>query len=251
MEYPEFKGRTAIASGAASGMALLFLQKMAREGANVVLVDVNAEAVEAEAEGIRQEGGSAIGVQADIRKYDQIEHAVNLALAKFGRIDYLMNSAGGNSQRVCKQSGGFLNASPESIEWGVDVNLKGAILFVRAVLGKMFEQNYGVIINMGSVDGVTGAMGLDYTASKCGMIGLSKGIANYGASHGVRSVCISPGPVLTRPAMANMKTLLGRAAEPREVVDLIMYVCSDKGSFITGCNYMIDGGRSCAMGNFL
>ena len=216
-----------------------------------ILIEVHAAAVEAAAEAIRKEGGSAVGVQVDIRKYDQIERAVNIAQEKFGRIDYLLNSAGGNSQRVCKQTGGFLNASPESIEWGVDVNLKGAILFVRAVLGKMIEQKYGVIINMGSVDGVTGAAGLDYTASKCGMIGLSKGISNFGAAHGVRSVCVSPGPVLTRPGMAHMKTPLGRAAEPFEIVDLIMYICSDRGSFITGCNYMIDGGRSCAMGNFL
>ena len=79
----------------------------------------------------------------------------------------------------------------------------------------------GVIINMGSIDGVSGGACLDYTASKCGMIGLSKGIANYGAEHGVRSVCISPGPVLTRAAMANMRTLLGRAAEPEEVVNLM------------------------------
>lgn len=246
MDYPEFKGKTAIATGAASGMALLFLKKMAKEGANVVLVDVNEEAVKAAAQSIVDEGGSAVGIKVDIRKYDEIESAVNVAREKFGSVDYLMNSAGGNSQRVCKQSGGFINASPESIEWGIDVNLKGAVLFTRAVLGQMFKQKYGVIINMGSIDGVTGGAGLDYTAAKAGMIGLSKGIANYGAEHGVRSVCVSPGPVLTRAAMANMKTLLGRAAEVDEVVDLIMYICSNKGAFITGCNYLIDGGRSVA-----
>ncbi len=246
MEYPEFKGKTAIATGAASGMALLFLQKMAENGANVILVDVNEEAVKAAAEEICAKGGSAIGVKVDVRKYDEIEKAVSIALEKFGRVDYLMNSAGGNSQRVCKQSGGFVNASPESIEWGIDVNLKGALLFTRAVLGTMFEQKYGVIINMGSVDGLTGATGLDYTAAKKGMIGLSEGISNYGAAKGVRSVCVSPGPVLTRAAMAGMHTPLGRAAEPIEIVNLIMYICSDKGSFITGCNYSIDGGRSIA-----
>lgn len=250
MEYPEFNGKTAIATGAASGMALLFLQKMAEQGANVVLTDVNEDAVQAAAGEIRRKGGSAVGVKVDVRKYEEIQNAADIAMEKFGRIDYLMNSAGGCSQRVCKQSGGFVNASPESIEWGVDVNLKGAVLFVRAVLGRMFEQNYGVIINMGSIDGVSGGACLDYTASKCGMIGLSQGIANYGAEHGVRSVCISPGPVLTRAAMANMRTLLGRAAEPEEIVNLILYVCSDNGSFITGCNYLIDGGRSCAAGRF-
>jgi len=247
MEYPEFKGMTAMATGAASGMARRFLERMAAEGANVVLCDINEEAVlEAAAEIRAKGGGDAVGVKVDVRKYAEIEAAAKLAVEKFGRIDYLMNSAGGNSQRVCKQSGGFINASPESIEWGVDVNLKGAVLFTRAVLGKMFEQKHGVIVNMGSIDGVTGACGLDYTASKAGMIGLSRGTATYGAPHGVRSVCVSPGPVLTRAAMANMKTLLGRAAEPDEVVNLIMYICSDKGAFITGCNYLIDGGRSCA-----
>ena len=250
MEYPEFKGKTAIATGAASGMALLFLKKMAEQGANVVLTDVNAEAAEAAAEEIRRNGGNAVAVKVDVRKYEEIENAVRIAMEKFGRIDYLMNSAGGASSRIFKQTGGFINASVESIEWGVDVNLKGAVLFTRAVLGQMFEQKYGVIINMGSIEGVSGGWCLDYTASKCGMIGLSRGIANYGAEHGVRSVCISPGPVLTRAAMANMRTLLGRAAEPEEVVNLILYVCSDKGAFITGCNYLIDGGRSCAAARY-
>ncbi len=250
MEYPEFKGKTAIATGAASGMALLFLQKMAENGANVVLVDVNEEAVMAAAADICAKDGNAVGVKADIRNYAEIENVAKIAVEKFGRIDYLMNSAGGNSQRVCKQSGGFVNASPESIEWGIDVNLKGAVLFARAVLPQMFEQKYGVIVNMGSIDGVTGGAGVDYSAAKAGMIGLSKGLANYGAEHGVRSVCVSPGPVMTRAAMANMKTLLGRAAEVEEVVNLIMYICSDKGAFITGCNYLIDGGRNCAASRF-
>ena len=244
------KGKQRLRREPLRGWLCFFLQKMAEQGANVVLTDVNEDAVQAAAGEIRRKGGSAVGVKVDVRKYEEIQNAADIAMEKFGRIDYLMNSAGGCSQRVCKQSGGFVNASPESIEWGVDVNLKGAVLFVRAVLGRMFEQNYGVIINMGSIDGVSGGACLDYTASKCGMIGLSQGIANYGAEHGVRSVCISPGPVLTRAAMANMRTLLGRAAEPEEIVNLILYVCSDKGSFITGCNYLIDGGRSCAAGRF-
>ncbi|MEN6545916.1 MAG: SDR family oxidoreductase, partial [Armatimonadia bacterium] len=85
---------------------------------------------------------------------------------------------------------------------------------------------------------------LDYGAAKSGMIGLTKSLALYGAPHGIRSCCVSPGPVLTRPAMANMKTRLGRAAEPDEIVSLILYLCSDEAAFITGSNYVIDGGRS-------
>ena len=88
-------------------------------------------------------------------------------------------------------------------------------------------------------------MGMDYTVSKAGlMFGLTKCVAQYGAMYNVRCVCVSPGPVLTRANMANMKTLLGRAAEPQEIIDLIMFIASDKGQFINGENIMIDGGRS-------
>ncbi|WP_294508815.1 SDR family oxidoreductase [uncultured Victivallis sp.] len=242
-----FKGKTAIATGAASGMALLFLQKMAAAGANVVLTDVNQDAVEAAAEEIRSRGGNAIGVAVDVRNYSQIEHAVNLATEKFGGVDFLMNSAGGAASRIWSQPD-FGTASIESIEWCIDVNLKGAVLFSRAVLKQMCERRSGVIINMGSIDGVIGGS-IDNGAAKSGMIGLSRGLAIYGAPYGVRSVCVSPGPVLTRPAMANMKTLLGHAARPDEVVELIMFLCSDKAVSITGCNYQIDGGRSCATGS--
>ena len=78
------------------------------------------------------------------------------------------------------------------------------------------------------------------------MTGLVKSLAQYGARHGkIRAVCVAPGPVLTRAAMANMKTMIGRAAEPGEIVDLVEYLISDKAAFITGVTYLIDGGRSC------
>ena len=83
-----------------------------------------------------------------------------------------------------------------------------------------------------------------YSASKAALMhGLTKSMALYGAPHGVRAVCVSPGPVLTRANMANLKTLAGRAAEPQEIVDFILYMASDKAAFITGSNHFIDGGR--------
>ena len=86
---------------------------------------------------------------------------------------------------------------------------------------------------------------MDYPTSKAAlMFGLTKSIAQYGSRYGIRCVCVSPGPVLTRPAMANMKTLLGRAAEPQEIIDLILFIASEKGQFINGENIMIDGGRN-------
>lgn len=114
----------------------------------------------------------------------------------------------------------------------------------RAAMEHMMNQKRGVIINIGSIDGETGGA-VDYAAEKSGITyGLTKALARIGAPYGVRCCGVSPGPVLTRPTMSNMKTALGRAAEPIEVVKLVMYLCSDDASFITGTNYLIDGGRA-------
>jgi len=240
----KFEDRVAIVSGAASGMGLLTSQRLAESGARVVLTDVNEEAVTEAADRVCDAGGEAVGVRVDVRCYEQVEAAVELAMERYGSVDILLNSAGGASSRVFGRSEPFHEMPIEVIDWGLDVNLKGAVYFCRAVLGHMIRQERGVVINMGSVEGITGSHCLDYGAAKSAMIGLTKSVALYGAPHGIRSCCVSPGPVLTRPEMANMKTRLGRAAEPEEVVNLILYLCSDEAAFITGANYMIDGGRS-------
>ena len=239
-----FKDKVAIVTGAASGIGLLTAQRFAEEGAKVVLTDVNLDAVTAAAEAIREKGGEAIGTKVDVRCYDEVSSAVALTVREYGRVDILLNCAGGCSARVFGRSEPFHKLDIEIVEWGVDVNFKGPIYFCHAVLGQMIEQKSGVVINMGSVDGVTGSMSLDYGASKTGMIGLTRSLALYGAPHGIRACCVSPGPVLTRPEMAMMKTRLGRAAEPEEITKLILYLCSDDAAFITGSNYVIDGGRS-------
>jgi len=242
-----FEGQVAILTGAASGMGLLCAQKLAEEGAKVVLTDVNADAVAEATDAIRKKGGEAVWVQVDVRQYDQVEAAANEALEKYGAIDMLLNFAGGCETRMTKCSKPFHELPISVIDWGLDVNLKGAVYFSRAVLGTMLKQKSGVIINLGSVTGMEGGGfgAVNYAAAKSGIIGLTKSLARCGASYGVRSCCVSPGPVLTRPDMAKMKTGLGRAAEPIEVVDLILYLCSDKAAFITGSNHLIDGGRLC------
>jgi NAD(P)-dependent dehydrogenase (short-subunit alcohol dehydrogenase family) len=241
-----FKNKVAIVTGAASGMGLLSAQILAKEGAKVILTDINHTAVLSAAEKINQKGGEAVGMQVDVRNFEQVKNTAESVFEKYGSIDILLNFAGGAETRVCKCSKPFHELPVEVIDWGLDVNLKGAVYFSRAVLGMMIKQKSGVILNLGSITGVEGSAGaVNYSAAKSGIIGLTKSLALCGAPYGVRSCCVSPGPVLTRSSMASMGTRLGRAAKPQEVVDLILYLCSEKADFITGTNYLIDGGRSC------
>lgn len=246
-----FTNKTAISTGAASGMGLLFAQNWAELGGNVVMCDVNKQVLDEKVTEINAEGkGKAIGVVCDVRDYAQVINAVDTAVEVFGSVDVMVNFAGGTAVRVQKVDRNkypeFPDVPIEVFDWGIDVNLKGPFYFAHAVLKQMREQNSGLIINIGSITGQEGsAYGMDYSTSKAGlMFGLTKSIAQYGSQYGIRCVCVSPGPVLTRTAMANMKTLLGRAAEPQEIIDLILFVASDKGQFINGENIMIDGGRN-------
>ncbi len=252
----DFTNKTAISTGAASGMGLLFAQNFADLGGNVVMCDVNAAVLEEKVEEINAKGkGKAIGIICDVRDYAQVCNARDTAVEAFGAIDVVANFAGGTAVRMRKVDPKLHSEFPDVpidvYDWGIDVNLKGPFYFAHAVLKQMREQKSGLIINIGSITGMEGdGYGMDYPTSKAGlMFGLTKSIAQYGAKHNVRCVCISPGPVLTRENMANMKTLLGRAAEPQEIIDLCLFVASEKGQFINGENIMIDGGRN-AMGRW-
>lgn len=247
-----FKEKTAVVSGAASGMGLLFSQNFTALGGNVVMCDVNERVLHQKVNEINaKEQGRAIGVICDVRDYAQVCSARDKAVEMFGSIDLLTNFAGGTAVRMLNVDPAleFPDIPIDVYDWGIDVNLKGQFYFAHACMKQMREQKSGLIINIGSITGKEGdGRGMDYPTAKSGvMYGLTKSLAQYGSKYHVRCVCVSPGPVLTRAAMAGMRTLLGRAAEPQEIIDLILFIASDKGQFINGENIMIDGGRN-AMG---
>lgn len=249
-----FKGKTAVASGAASGMGLLFSQNFAALAGNVVMCDVNEKVLNEKVNEINlKEQGKAIGVVCDVRDYNRVCKACDKAVEAFGSIDILINFAGGTAVRMLNVDKAleFPDIPIEVYDWGIDVNLKGQFYFAHACMKQMREQKSGLIVNIGSITGKEGdGRGMDYPTAKSGvMYGLTKSLAQYGSKYNVRCVCVSPGPVLTRPGMAFMKTLLGRAAEPQEIIDLILFIASEKGQFINGENIMIDGGRN-AMGRW-
>lgn len=249
-----FEGKTAIVSGAASGMGLLFSEDFAKLGGNVLMCDVNKKVLDEKTEEINSYGfGKVFGCICDVRNYNDVCAARDMAVEKFGSIDILTNFAGGTAVRMLNVDRNleFPDIPIEVYDWGIDVNLKGQFYFAHACMKQMRKQKSGLIVNIGSITGKEGdSRGVDYPTAKSGvMYGLTKSLAQYGAQYNVRCVCVSPGPVLTRAAMASMKTLLGRAANPQEIIDLILFLASEKGQFINGENIMIDGGRN-AMGRW-
>lgn len=252
-----FKGKTAISTGAASGMGLLFAQSFTSLGGNVVMCDVNEGVLNEKVNEINSlNKGRALAALCDVRDYEQVCSVRDKAVEAFGSIDIMANFAGGTAVRMQKVDRDkypeFPDVPIDVYDWGIDVNLKGPFYFAHAVLKQMRAQRSGLIINIGSITGQEGdGYGIDYPTSKAGlMFGLTKSIAQFGSPYNIRCVCISPGPVLTRANMASMKTLLGRAAMPQEIIDLCLFVASEKGQFINGENIMIDGGRN-AMGRWI
>ena len=239
-----FAGKTAVISGAASGMGLCTSRTLAEAGATVVMCDINGEGVRKAADEINAWGkGTAYAVEMDVRKFNDCERSAALAIEKTGRIDLLITYAGGNEARCCSSFKPIYEQPQEVLDWGMDTNLKGALYLSRACMPHMVKAKSGVIVTLGSVTGFEGDANSTYCVTKGGNGRLALSLAKAGAAHGVRAFCVAPGPVLTRPAMAKMKTALGFASEPQEVVDYILYMASPKGRSITGETYVIDAGR--------
>ena len=246
-----FKNRTAVITGSTSGIGRLCAECLAREGANVMLTGRNEEAhvLHEAVAAIQNAGGTASGLTGDVRRYDEVKRVVDAAAAQYGGVDILVCCAGGASARIFNCFREFQDVPIEHIDWGIDVNLKGALYYAHAAMHYMAHQNSGVVILIGSISGEEGTdNSIDYAASKAALMGGGlKSLAQAGAPHHIRVCAVSPGPVLTRAAMGRMKTLLGRAAQPQEIVDMILYLASDQAAFITGANIMVDGGRSCML----
>ena len=241
----QFKGKTVVVTGAAGGMGLCSSLTLAKAGANVVMCDIDAVALKAAAKRVSGAGaGAAFACITDVRRYEDALKAANLAVKRTGRIDVLLPFAGGWEPRMRNSLKPFYEQPIDVIDWGVQVNLMGPVYFARACMPQMVKQKSGVICCIGSIDGYAGdGMGPMYGTSKSGLFTFVKGLSLAGAEHGVRAFCVAPGPVMTRPGMAAMKTLLGRASEPQEVVDFILYLCSPAGACAVGSTFLFDCGR--------
>jgi len=250
LDMSEFKGRTVVITGAASGMGLFASRELVAAGAKVVMCDLDEERLRQEVEKLRgceveKCGGRVVACAGDVRKFADAERAAAEAAA-LGGCDVLITFAGGNEARCCNSRVPFYEQPVEVLDWGIDVNLKGPIYFARALMPQMVAKRKGVICCLGSVTGIEGdGVGTMYGTAKSGLFNFVKGLAIAGGPHNVRALCVTPGPILSRAAMSGMPTVLGRAGEMKELVDVVLFMCSDAASFVTGTNHVVDGGRLC------
>lgn len=239
--------KVAIVTGAAHGIGRAIAQAFAEEGAAVLIADIDAEAGEDAAAGIRKLGQAASFVRTDVTDESQVAHVVDLAAAKNNRIDILCNNAA-----YLTAWRDIENATAQEWEAAYRVNLLAAATFTRLVLPHMTPYEAGSIINIASVQGlVAGRSSPAYTAMKHALIGLTRSVAmDYGPKN-IRCNAICPGAIHTRISPPDgselhqrqiSKTFLGRVGQPIEVARAAAFLASDEASYITGAVIPVDGG---------
>lgn len=241
-----FKQRVALITGGAGGIALEIATRMVAEGASVCLVDVNGERTEKAAASL---GTGAFGLAADVSDEASIAAAARMTHDRFGRLDILINSAGITGPNT------LLETYPaDAWRQVMEVNLTGAFLACKAVIPMMRERNYGRIVNIASVAGKEGnPTASAYSASKAGMIGMTKSLGKELAATEIRVNAVTPAAVkteifdqMTEQHIAFMlsKIPIGRFGQVSEVSSLVCWLASEECSFSTGAVFDVSGGRA-------
>ena len=237
-------GKAAIVTGAAGGIGLACCRALVGEGASVVVADLDGAAAKARAGEL---GSACLGVGADVASAGDAERLVEATVSAFGRLDVLVTCAG------------VFHATPfdeiTDSEWDSvqAVNLKGTFLVAQAALEVMIPRGSGRIVTVASLAGQTGGIGAgaSYAASKAGVVALTKSIARFAGPHGINANCVNPGLIETPmldgwPQEALERTVaatpLGRMGTPEEVADTVVWLASDRASFIHGAHVDVNGG---------
>jgi 3-oxoacyl-[acyl-carrier protein] reductase len=266
----DLSGRVALVTGGSRGLGRADALTLARAGADVVIADIQVESdegegierygvlaqaaraqglvyTEATAREIQDLGRRAAAVKCDVTDRAQVDAAVARAVEEFGSVDILVNNAGtlDHTARLEQQA-------PELWERDLRVNLTGAFNCAQAVWPHMVQRRWGRIVNMSSVAGTLGGFGqASYSTTKAGLIGLTKTLALEGARHGITCNAIVPGIIGTEafgfgnPEMNERmikRTAMRRTGEPQEIANVIVFLCSDLASYVTGAAIPVAGG---------
>jgi NAD(P)-dependent dehydrogenase (short-subunit alcohol dehydrogenase family) len=245
------EGKVALVTGGSSGIGRASALAFAREGAKVVIADVDVNGGEETVRLIKEAGGEAIFVRTDVSKAAEVEALVNEAVETYGRPDYAHNNAGIEGITALTA-----DCSEENWDWVINVNLRGVWLCMKYEIRQMLQQEGGAIVNTSSALGlVATGRGLPaYVASKHGIVGLTKAAALEYARAGIRVNAVCPGAIRTPmherltggdpevDAQIAAAQPVGRVGSPEEVAEAVIWLCSDAASFVTGHTMVIDGG---------
>jgi len=245
------EGKVALITGAAKGIGKACAQVLSKRGAGIAVVDLDKVNGPPTAEGIEASGGRAVFLEADVSKLDDVQKVITRLLGLFGRLDVLINNAGYHISKNVEET------SEEEWDYIINTNLKSVFLCSKYAMPHL-RKTRGTIINMSSMVGLVGQRNAGaYSATKGGMIAMTKGMALDFANDGIRVNCICPGWVETPlvedwfsqqadPAAAKEyiygRHPLGRIATPEEVGNAALFLCSEQSSFVTGVSLPVDGG---------
>jgi len=242
----EFSGRIAIVTGSGKGIGHRIALELAARGATVVTNDVTGCCADDTLEEIRQLGGDGLAITADVSDAAQVENLVKTVLDTYGQIDILVNNAGTTRDNL------IVRMDEDDWDLILRVNLKSAWLCSKAVIRPMMRKKYGRIVNISSASGIMGQAGqTNYSASKAGMLGMTRALAREVASRGITVNAVAPGFVQTalvekmpQDILEELTRLIpvGRTGQVEDVAYAVAFLASDQASYITGQVLSVDGG---------
>lgn len=245
----DLSGKAAIITGAGRGLGWAIAKRLASDGANVVIAELDEKSGQEKAALIRQMNREALAIRVDVSKWADVESMSKQVVARFGRIDILVNNAG-----IMGSYFPVMEYPEEICDQVIAVNFKGTFLCCKAVLPVMKAQGSGQVVNMASVAGKEGNVNMaPYSAAKAAIICLTKTLGKEMAAYNVRVNCVSPAITETdmakqmtteQRALLTSKIPMGRLGQPEEVAAVVKFLVSDEASFVTGQCYDISGGRS-------